>query len=214
MRRVLGRANSSNVMKVIWLLDELGLTYRREDLGGAFGGTDTPEYRAMNPNGTVPTLIEDDGDGQTPFVLWESNAILRYLCAANAPDSPMWPGSDLRARASIDRWMDWQQAVLGPPQTVVFHGLVRTPPERRDAAAIERAAETIGRLWGILDGVLARVPYVAGPVFTLADIPLGVQVHRWFSFSLDRPDLPHLRAWYEQLLQRPAYRDHCAGPVT
>ena len=208
MRRLLGRANSSNVMKAIWLLEELGLPYQREDLGGPFGGTDTPEYRAMNPNGTVPTLVEDE------FVLWESNAILRYLCAANAPGSPMWP-NDLHARASIDRWMDWQQAVLNRPASVVFVGLVRTPPERRDEAAIRAAVGEAGRLWGLLDVILARMPYVAGPVFTLADIPLGVHVHRWFFFPVDKPDLPHLRAWYDRLLQRPAYRDHCAAiPVT
>ena len=207
MRRLLGRANSSNVMKVIWLLEELGLPYQREDLGGPFGGTDTPEYRAMNPNGTVPTLVEGD------FVLWESNAIVRYLCAANAPGSAMWP-DDLHARASIDRWMDWQQAVLNRPQTVVFQGLVRTPPERRDQAAIRAAAVEAGQVWSMLDLILARVPYVAGPVFTLADIALGVHVHRWFFFSMDKPNLPHLRAWYDSLLQRPAYRDHCAGPVT
>ena len=209
MRRVLGRANSSNVMKVVWLLDELNLPCQREDLGGAFGGTDTPEYLAMNPNGTVPTLVEDG------FVLWESNAILRYLCTANAPGSEMWPASDLRARASIDRWMDWQQATLNGPQTPLFLGLVRTPPERRDTAAIETAAKAAARLWGILDGILARVPYVAGPVFTLADIPAGIQAHRWFYFPVAKPEMPHLRAWYDRLLQRPAYRRHCADiPVT
>jgi glutathione S-transferase len=209
MRQVLGRANSSNVMKVIWLLEELRLPYQREDAGGAFGGTDTPEYLAMNPNGTVPTLVEGD------FVLWESNAIVRYLCAANAPGSEMWPDGDLRARASIDRWMDWDGATLVRSQSPLFQGLVRTPPERRDRAAISAAATATARLWGILDTILARVPYVAGPVFTLADIPLGVQVHRWFFFPMDKPDLPHLRAWYDRLLQRPAYRDHCADiPVT
>lgn len=207
MRRLLGRANSSNVMKVVWLLEELSLPYQREDLGGPFGGTNTPEYRAMNPNATVPTLVEDE------FVLWESNAILRYLCAANAPGNAMWP-DDLHARASIDRWMDWQQAVLNRPQTVVFQGLVRTPPERRDEAAIRAAAGEAAQLWGRLDSILARVPYVAGPVFTLADIALGVHVHRWFFFPVDKPDLPRLRAWYDRLLERPAYRDHCAGPVT
>jgi glutathione S-transferase len=208
MRRLLGRANSSNVMKVVWLLEELELPYQREDVGGPFGGTDTPEYRAMNPNGVVPTLVEDD------FVLWESNAILRYLCAANAPASAMWPASDVRARASIDRWMDWQQTVQTRPGGVVFQGLVRTPPERRDEAAIRAGVVELGRVWGILDAILARVPYVAGPVFTLADIPLGVNAHRWFFFPVDKPDLPYLRAWYDRLLQRPAYRDHCAGPVT
>ncbi len=207
MRKLWGRANSSNVMKVIWLLEELGLPYERIDVGGAFGGTQTPEYLAMNPNSLVPTLQEDD------FVLWESNAILRYLCAASAPDSPMFP-RDLHARASIDRWMDWQQTALNVPLGPVFWGLVRTPPAQRDMAAIERGLQATGEVLARLDAVLARVPYVAGPVFTLADIPLGVHIHRWFFFPVEKPALPHVRAWYDRLLARPAYRAHVAGPVT
>jgi glutathione S-transferase len=207
MRKLWGRANSSNVMKVIWVLEELGLPYERIDAGGAFGRTDTPEYRAMNPNSLVPTLQEDD------FVLWESNAILRYLCAANVPDSPMFP-RDLHARASIDRWMDWQQTTLNAPISPVFWGLVRTPPEQRDMDAIGRGIQATGQVLGRLDAVLARVPYVAGPVFTLADIPLGVHIHRWFFFPVEKPALPHVRAWYDRLLERPAYRAHVAGSVT
>jgi glutathione S-transferase len=207
MRRVWGRANSSNVMKVVWLLEELRLPYERIDVGGPFGGNDTPEYRAMNPNGVVPTL-EEDG-----FVLWESNAICRYLCAANASNSPLWP-QDARSRANIDRWMDWQQTTLGPPQTVVFQGLVRTPPERRDNEAIARGVEKAGQIWGLLDRYLARHDFVAGPDFTLADIPLGPHAHRWFSFAIDRPEAPNLRAWYERLLRRPAFRAHVAMPLS
>jgi glutathione S-transferase len=207
MRKLWGRANSSNVMKVIWLLEELGLPYERVDVGGAFGRTDTPEYVAMNPNSLVPTLQEDD------FVLWESNAILRYLGAANASDTPLFP-RDLHARASIDRWMDWQQTTLNAPMSPVFWGLVRTPAAERDMAAIERGIQATGQVLARLDAVLARVPYVAGPVFTLADIPLGVHIHRWFFFPVAKPELPHVRAWYDRLLERPAYRAHVAGPVT
>lgn len=207
MRQLMGRANSSNVMKAVWLMEELGLPYQRTDVGGPFGGTDTPEYRAMNPTGRIPTLVEDG------WALWESNAILRYLCAAHAPGNPAWP-DDLRARAGVDRWMDWQQATLGGPQTVVFQGLVRTPPERQDRAAIAAAAVKLGGEYSLLDGVLARTPYVAGEAFTLADISLGVHVHRWFSFDLDRPEQPHLRAWYGRLLTRPAFAAHVALPLT
>ena len=207
MRKLLGRANSSNVMKVVWLMEELGLPYERTDVGGPFGGTDTPEYRAMNPNGVVPTLVEGE------FVLWESNAIVRYLCAANSSNNAMWP-DDLRARASIDRWMDWQQTTLNRPQGVVFQGLVRTAPEQRDLPAITAATGEVTRCWTLLDGILARVPYVAGPEFTLADIALGVHVHRWFSFEITRPPQPHLQAWYNRLLARPAYKQHVAMPMT
>ena len=208
MRRVWGRANSSNVMKVVWTLEELRLPYERTDIGGPFGGNDRPEYRAMNPNGVIPTL-EEDG-----FVLWESNVICRYLCAAHAPDGALWP-QDARSRANIDRWMDWQQTTLGPSQTVVFQGLVRTPPEKRDNAAIARGVERAGQAWALLDRQLAGRDWVAGPDFTLADIPLGPHAHRWFSFDIARPDTPHLRAWYDRLLARPAFHAHVAAiPMT
>ena len=208
MRRLLGRANSSNVMKVIWLLEELKLPYAREDVGGAFGGTDTPEYRAMNPNGIVPTLVEDE------FVLWESNAILRYLAAGHAAGTPMWP-DDAHARASIDRWMDWQQTVLGAPMTVVFWGLVRTAPEKRDMEAIHAAAKKLGGIYGILEAALRSHDYIAGPALTPADIAIGVHAHRWFSFEgIDRPAQPKLRAWYDRLLARPAFAAHVAQPMT
>lgn len=208
MRILLGRANSSNVMKVIWLLEEMQLPYERQDVGGAFGGTNTPEYRALNPNGVVPTLVEDE------FSLWESNAILRYLAAANEGGEAFWP-RDLRARANVDRWMDWLQTTLGPQMTPVFWGLVRHTPEQRDWTAINKAAGRLRELYGILDGVLAGSPYIAGPGLTLCDISIGVHAHRWFSFEgIDRPELPNLRAWYDRLLARPAFQAHVARPLT
>ena len=211
MLRLLGRANSSNVMKVIQLLEELGLPYERSDVGGAFGGNHTPEYRALNPNGVVPTLIEPGPDGD--FVLWESNAILRYLAAGHAAGTPLWPDSP-HARADIDRWMDWQQTTLGPPMTPVFWGLVRTPAEQQDMPAILAAAQKLAGVYAILDDVLARRDYIAGDDMTPADIAVGVHAHRWFSFELERPPMPALRAWYDRMLARPAYRTHVAIRMT
>ena len=207
MQRILwGRATSSNVMKVIWLLEELNLPYDRIDVGGSFGKTDTPEYHSMNPTGLVPTLQED------LFTLWESNAILRYLCTEYARDSPLWPQQP-RARANIDRWMDAQQTVLNRPMSAVFWGLVRTPPEKRDAAAIQAAITETARVWSIVSAQLAHHPFLAGDELTLADFPWGPHLHRWFNMAFDRPDVPYLRAWYDRLLQRPAYKQHLAGPV-
>ncbi|MBC7800568.1 MAG: glutathione S-transferase N-terminal domain-containing protein [Gemmatimonadaceae bacterium] len=205
MRTLMGRANSSNVMKAVWLMEELGVPYARTDVGGPFGGTGTPEYRALNPNGVIPTLVEDG------FVLWESNAILRYICASQAPGHAIWP-DDLHVRAGIDRWMDWQQTTLGPPQSAVFQALVRTPPDQRDPAALDAAMKNTARVWTLLDGAMGA--HVAGPGFTLADIALGVHVHRWFSFDITRPAQPNLRAWYDRLLARPAYARHVAMPMT
>ncbi len=207
MRTLLGRANSSNVMKVIWLLEELQLPYVRQDIGGPFGGTATPEYRALNPNGVIPTLVEDG------YSLWESNVILRYLAAANAPGHSVWPHEG-RGRADVDRWMDWQQTTLNRPQSIVFQGLVRIPEAKRDRAAIQAAADELRLHYGLLDAVLAERAFVAGAVFTLADIAIGVHVHRWLSFDLLRPHHPHLRAWYDRLLTRPAYALHVAQPMT
>ncbi len=208
MRQLLGRANSSNVMKVIWLLEELELPYERQNIGGAFGGNDTPEYRALNPNGVVPTLIEND------FVLWESNAILRYLAAAHPEGHRFWP-RDLCARADIDRWMDWQQTTLGAPMTTVFWGLIRTPPAERDMAAITKSAGRLGELYGFLDKRLADADYIGGSELSLADMAIGVHAHRWLSFEgVARPDQPHVRAWYERLLARPAFKTHVAQPLT
>ncbi len=208
MRQLLGRANSSNVMKVIWLLEEMHLDYDRQDIGGKFGGNDKPDYLALNPNGVIPTLVEDD------FVLWESNVILRYLAGTHAAGHRLWPQHP-RARADIDRWMDWQQTTLQAPMSTVFWGVIRTPPADRDPAAIAKAAARLGTLFGFLDARLATHRYIVGDDLTLADIPIGVHTHRWFSFDgIDRPAHPHLRAWYDRLLTRPAYKDHVSAPPT
>ncbi|HKM64197.1 MAG TPA: glutathione S-transferase family protein [Acidisphaera sp.] len=208
MRKIWGRATSSNVMKVIWLCEELALPYERIDAGLTFGVTNTPEYRAMNPTGLVPTL-EEDG-----FTLWESNAICRYLAAANPGDTAVWP-TDLRARADIDRWMDAQQTRLNRPQSVVFQGLIRKKPEERDMAAINAAMSEADGAWLMLQAQIERAGggYVCGRSLTLADIVWGVHVHRWFNMPVIRSDAPVLRAWYDRLLARPAYKTHCAGPV-
>lgn len=207
MARILwGRDTSSNVMKAIWTLEELGLAYDRRDVGGKYGQTDTPAYRAMNPTGLVPTLQEDG------FIMWESNAVCRYLCAANAAGAALFP-AEPQARARIDQWMDAQQTVLNRPMGVVFWGLVRTPPEKRDAATIAAAVAETAKAYGLIGAALTRHPYVAGDHLTLADIPWGVHVHRWFTMDFDRPEVPGLRAWYERLLARPAYRFHIARPL-
>ncbi len=200
MRRIVwGRATSSNVMKVLWGLGELNLPFERVDVGGSFGKTDTPEYRAMNPTGLVPTLQED------AFTLWESNVILRYLCHAHAPKSPLWP-QDPQARANIDRWMDAQQTQLNRPMGVVFWGLVRTPADKRDPQAIQQGAADAAKAWNLIGAGLTKHAYVAGDALTLADIPWGVHAHRWFNMDFDRPDVPGLRAWYDRLCERPAYQ--------
>jgi glutathione S-transferase len=210
-RIVWGRATSSNVMKVLWGLGELGLPFERIDVGGAFGKTDTADYRAMNPTGLVPTLQEGT------FTLWESNAILRYLAQTHAAGSALWP-ADAQARANIDRWMDAQQSVLNRPMSSVFWGLVRTPADQRDLSSIAASISDAAGAWRLVEAQLSRHDFIAGTEFTLCDIPWGVHAHRWFGMDylgLTRPDMLALRAWYERLLQRPAYqRSVVATPIS
>lgn len=209
MLRIYGRANSINVQKALWAADECGLAYERTDVGGAFGGNDQPWYRAMNPNGVVPT-IDDNG-----YTLWESNSIVRYFAATHAAGT-LWP-VDPRRRGDADRWMDWQLTVVQAGMTTLFWGLVRTPPEKRDLAAIEKARVDTAALWSRLDAHLATRPYVAGDSFTMGDIPAGAMCYRWLNLPFERGDLPahaHLRAWYARLLERPAYAKHVAIKMT
>lgn len=209
-RIVWGRATSSNVMKVLWTLGELGLPFQRIDVGGAFGKTDTPEYRSMNPTGLVPTLQEGG------FTLWESNAICRYLAAVHASGTALWP-AEPHARANIDHWMDAQQTVLNRPMTGVFWGLVRTPADQRDLKAVEAAIIDTTKAWRMIEAKLNNHAFIAGDDFTLCDIPWGVHAHRWFNMDylgLARPDMPALRAWYDRLCQRDAYQRYIvATPV-
>lgn len=205
MLKILGRKTSSNVMKVLWACDEMGVPYEREDIGGPFGGNDTPEYRAKNPMGLVPT-IEHDG-----FVLWESQAIVRYLAGLYGQGT-LWP-EDPRQRAEADKWMDWNVSAIHAPMTTVFMQWVRTKPEDRDEKALEAATERAAKLWGILDKHLAGRPYVAGDRLTMGDIPLGVMVFRWFTLVKDGPSLPELAAWYARLQERAAYKTHCTNPL-
>jgi glutathione S-transferase len=206
MLKVWGRPNSVNVQKVMWTVAELGLAHERIDVGGAFGGLDTPDYGARNPNRLIPVL--EDGD----TVVWESNAIVRYLAARYGTGS-LWPEDPAR-RADADRWMDWQLTTVQPAMGPVFIGLVRTPPERRDTAAIQAHAQRLVEAMRLLDGHLAGRRFVAGDALTMGDIPLGCVCWRYLELAIDRPDLPSLTSWYQSLTARPAYREHVMIPLS
>ena len=203
--RIWGRLSSVNVQKVVWCCDEIGLACERIDAGGAFGLNNTPEYLAMNPNGLVP-VIEDDG-----FVLYESNAIVRYLAAKHA--SPLWP-ADLRGRADVDRWMEWQSTGYTPSMTQAFWQLVRTPPEKRDQAAVEASREKSEKHSAILDAHLAGRRFIAGDAFSTADIVIGCAAHRWLNLPMDRAPRPHLERWYAMLKSRPGSRQVTSAALT
>lgn len=201
--RLLGRKTSSNVQKVLWCLGELEMPFEREDIGGEFGKNDQPAYLALNPNGVVPTLI-DSG-----FVLWESNVILRYLCAKYSYGN-LYP-ADLARRADAERWMDWQQTTLGPPMGVLFRKYLRKPTEEIPAAALEAALKQAAKCWGMLDALLAKQPCVAGLALSMGDFALGNAIHRWFSVPAEKPELAAVKAYYERLCARPAYQKAILG---
>ena len=205
MLKILGRNTSSNVQKVLWACGEMDIPFEREDIGGPFGGNDQPEYLALNPNGRVPTIIEDD------FVLWESNSIVRYLAGVHG-NGTLWP-TDARVRASAERWMDWQLSIMSPLLVPVFWGLVRTPEAERDNAAIAAAREKLSAGMAILDATLAGSAWLAGSDFTIGDIPVGIATYRWFVMDMEREDYPNLRRWYDALCDRPAFREHIMNPL-
>ncbi|MCU1719517.1 glutathione S-transferase family protein [Pseudomonas sp. 5P_3.1_Bac2] len=205
MLQIWGRRSAFNVQKVLWLLDELQLDYQHIDAGGDFGLLDTPEFLAMNPHGRVPLL--KDGDS----VLWESHSILRYL-AAQYGASQFWPAAAAQ-RAVAESWMDWAQCSLQP----CFIGGVfwlgyRTPEAQQDKAVLRAKLELCNQYFVLLDGVLAQRPFLAGEQLSLADIPAGTHLYRYFELEIERPSLPHVEAWYARLQTRPAYRQHVMRP--
>jgi len=205
MIRILGREDSINVRKVLWCCEELGLEFEREDFGGPFGKTDTPEYLSLNPNGLVPTVL-DDG-----LAIWESNTILRYLAAQYGGEALC--GRDPAERSQIERWMDWQLSVAGPPMTVVFINLIRLPEGQRDMAAVEKSLGLLARAMTLLDRELGDGPFMRGRDFTLADISLGVAVNRWFELPIGRERLDNLARYYGTLRERAGYERYVACGV-
>jgi glutathione S-transferase len=207
MLKVWGRNTSSNVQKVMWAIGELALENERFDIGGNFGKNREPAYLRMNPNGLVPTL--QDGD----FILWESNAIIRYL--ARMHGGGKLEGATPQITGLANQWMDWQLSVVGPALTPAFWGLIRTPEDKRDLAAIAASQSKTTEAMKILDAQLGKTSYVAGNEFTTGDIPVGVMTYRFWQLVPERPELPNLQRWYKSLQQRDAFRSAVeAVPLT
>ena len=203
-----GRNNSTNVKKVRWTLDELELPYTQILAGGQFGLNHDADYLGMNPNGLVPLLRDDETD----VLLWESNTIVRYL-AAQYGQKRLWVDSPAR-RAEGEKWMDWANQTLSPAHRVILMGLVRTPPEQRDQAAIDAGANVCDGLFGILDEALASQTWFSGAEFGTADIAIAPFVYNLFNVGLSWTPRPHLERWYQQLTERPAFRKTVMIPVS
>jgi len=198
MLKIWGRLSSINVRKVVLAAQELGLPFERVDAGLSFGIVRTPEYLAKNPNALVP-VVEDD-----QVQLWESNVIVRYLCARHAPDT-LYPLA-LPARFDAERWMDWQQTTMNPAGRPAFMQWIRTPADRRDPQVIAQSVAATEPLLTLLDQHLSRQPFMTGDRLTMADLPLACEVHRWLNLPQPRTERPHLDRWYAAMLARPSSR--------
>ncbi len=199
MLKLLGRASSINVRKVLWTCAEIGVPFEREDWGSGFRSTSDAGFTALNPNALVPVVIQDD------FVLWESNTICRWLAAEHGRED-LLPAAP-RERALVERWMDWQATELNGAWRYAFHGLVRKSAQHQDAAQIDASVREWNRMMALLDAQLQRAgDYAAGARFTLADVVLGLATHRWFASPIERPALAAVAAYQERLRARPAFR--------
>jgi glutathione S-transferase len=198
MLKIWGNADSINVQKVLWCCEEIGLAYERIDAGRHYGVVNTAEFRRLNPNGLVPT-IDDDG-----FVVWESGSVLRYLAAKHASGS-LWP-EEARARADVDRWIDWSNSTLWPAMVPIFRAFLRTPEHERDDNLVEAARRETLDAMHILDAQLEGRAFVGGERFTMGDIALGCAVWRWMTLPIERDDLPQVQRWFDALSKREAYR--------
>ena len=206
MLKIWGRMSSINVKKVVWTAQELALDFQRTEAGGLFGVVKTPAYMALNPNSLVPVIEDQD------YVLWESNVIVRYLSAKHSL-AQMYP-TDLHERFDAERWMDWQQTTLNPASRPGFWQLIRTPPEQRNPTLLAESNAAVEALMATLDAHLAQRHFMVGDRFTVADIPLACEVHRWFGLPQTRQRLPHVERWYASLCARQASKGVLDLPLT
>lgn len=199
-----GRKNAYNVLKVAWVLAELGLDYVHHDVGSKPGDLEAEEFKALNPHARIPVLRDENG------VVWESNTIVRYLCARYDP-AGLWPEDPLD-RSQADRWMDWELARLQNSFIDLFWRFYRTPESERDAAAIAQARERCALDVRQLDAQLARRRFLAGDHLTMGDIPCAVFLHRYLNLGLDVERPAHVERWYRRLARRDAYRQTVMQP--
>jgi glutathione S-transferase len=204
MLEIFGRKNSSNVIPVMWTVGELGLEHQRHNIGGSFGGDDTDAFARLNPNRLIPT-IRDDG-----FVLWESMAITRYLCRSYG-EGLLWPKHPQQA-ALADQWMDWYKSSLAANLMPVFFNLVRTPRAECNVRLVEQNTAATIRQLAILEQQLDGRSYILGDDFSMADIPLGAMMYKFFNLDIERPGLPNIETWYARLCERPAFQEHAMIP--
>lgn len=202
MLTIWGRKTSSNVQALMWCVGELGLPFHRHDAGHRFGGLNTAEFRAMNPNQTIPVLKDES----IPPI-WETGAIMRYLAARYGSEA-FWPADPVQ-RSNVDKWAEWSKLNVAMAFTApVFWHVVRTSPSKRNAEAIQNAVATLESKLSVANTQLSHTPFLAGPDFTLADIQLGHILYRYYDIDISRAPLGNLRRYYKDLAERPAFQEH------
>lgn len=204
MIKIWGRRSAYNVQKVLWAIGELNLPYEHINAGGDAGNLDQPEFLAMNPHGRIPVLMDED------VAIWESNSIIRYLCATHGQDR-LW--AELPPKRSLaERWMDWELATLQPDFLDLFWSFYRTPEDLRNQQNIQHSSERCQKHFTLLDAHLATQAFLAGDEFTMGDIPVATSLYRYFEMGVLTPEIPNVRRWYSELSQRQSYREHIMAP--
>lgn len=204
MIKIWGRRSAYNVQKALWTIGELNLPYEHINIGGNVGGLDQADFLVMNPHGRIPVLV--DGG----FTIWESNSIVRYLCATYSQNH-LW--AELPTRRSLaERWMDWELATFQPDFLDLFWGFYRTPEALRNDQNIQHSSERCQRHFNLLDAHLASQRFLAGDEFTMGDIPIATSLYRYFNMGIQTPEIPNVRRWYGELTKRRAYRENIMVP--
>ncbi len=202
--KLYARTTSSNSQKVLWFLGELGLQYEFVATGGDAGGLRTVEYLAMNPNGTVPAILDEE------VAVWESHAILRYIAAAHGPER-YWP-EDPKARSWIDRWMDWSQSQFDASFMTLFWGYWRTPEVERNSEENRKQVNLCRYYMNTLDQALDGHAYVVGDQLSVADIPIGALMYRYANLDVTEDLPPNVARWYASLTERDSFQTHVMIP--
>jgi glutathione S-transferase len=208
MLTIWGRENSANVKKVLWCAAELDLAFNAIPAGGPYGKNRDPAFLALNPNGLVPCMQDDEND----LVLWESNTIVRYMAAKFGQD--IWLLADASVRATAEKWMDWTLSTLAPALQPLYISLIRTPEEKRNKQLIEDSIQKCEALFDIAETALQKQPYFSGTAFGIGDIPIGCFAYNWFTLDIPRKPRTHLKTWYEAISARPAFQMRVMRPLS
>ena len=206
MLKIWGNTHSSCAQKVLVCAAELDLPFELIKAGGGYGGLDTPEYAALNPNKLIPTI--DDGG----TVLWESGAILCYL-ASTYGQASLYP-DDPAARGDAYRWVFWQTGTVRAAIMPLYVQWEVWKPAYRHMEELERLRRGMEGTWRIVDDHLSDGrPYLAGASYTIGDIAMGIMAHWWYRFPIEHFDLPHMRAWHDRVVARPAFQEYVVTPL-